>query len=94
VGPTAGWVIIAEARANARTIRREMIEQRVLSGLTDRLVSAESIAASMRAYVQETNRLNGSGGRRTRPIGGSWTRSSGPSPAFSPPSKTACISRP
>jgi hypothetical protein len=34
------------------------------------------------------------GGRRTRPIGGSGTRSSGPSPAFSPPSKTACISRP
>ena len=44
--------------ANARTIRREKIEQRVLSGLTDGLVSAESIAASMRAYVQETNWLN------------------------------------
>jgi len=67
--------------ANARTIRREKIEQRVLSGLTDRLVSAEFISI-------------GSGGRRTRPIGGSGTRSSGPPPAFSPPSKTACISRP
>jgi site-specific DNA recombinase len=44
--------------ANNRTIRREKIEQRVLSGLTDRLVSPESVAAAMRAYVQETNRLN------------------------------------
>jgi site-specific DNA recombinase len=44
--------------ANNRTIRRERIEQRVLSGLADRLVSAESVAAAMRAYVQETNRLN------------------------------------
>ena len=43
---------------NNRTIRRESIEQRVLSGLADRLVSAESVAAAMRAYVQETNRLN------------------------------------
>jgi DNA invertase Pin-like site-specific DNA recombinase len=43
---------------NNRTIRRAKIEQRVLSGLTDRLVSAESVAAAMRAYVQETNRLN------------------------------------
>jgi site-specific DNA recombinase len=44
--------------ANKRTIRRGSIEQRVLSGLTDRLVSAKSVAAAMRAYVQETNRLN------------------------------------
>jgi hypothetical protein len=79
---------------NNRTIGREKIEQRVLSGLTDRLVSAESVAAAMRAYVQETNRLNRE--RRAQKEAdrrGSCTRSIVPSPAFSPRSRTACISR-
>jgi len=39
---------------NGRTIRRPMIEQRVLFGLTDRLVSPEAV----RAYHQEMNRQN------------------------------------
>ena len=43
---------------NNRTIRRERIEQRVLSGLEDKLVSAKSVAEAVRAYTQETNRLN------------------------------------
>lgn len=33
-----------------------MIEQRVLSGLADRLVSPEAVAGAARAYHQEMNR--------------------------------------
>ena len=43
---------------NGRTIRRPVIEQRVLSGLTDRLVSAEAVAEAVRAYHEEMNRKN------------------------------------
>ncbi|WP_413992439.1 recombinase family protein [Labrys okinawensis] len=43
---------------NGRTITREKIEQRVLSGLRERLVSADAVAEAVRAFAQETNRLN------------------------------------
>jgi site-specific DNA recombinase len=43
---------------NNRTITREKIEARVLTGLQDRLVSSETVAEAVRAYAQETNRLN------------------------------------
>ncbi|MDT3379574.1 recombinase family protein [Labrys neptuniae] len=43
---------------NGKTITREAIEQRVLSGLKERLVSADAVAEAVKAYAQETNRLN------------------------------------
>ncbi len=43
---------------NGRTIRRDDIEQRVLAGLTDKLVSPEAVAVAVRAYAEETNRQN------------------------------------
>jgi site-specific DNA recombinase len=43
---------------NGRTIRRCVIEQRVLSGLTDRLVSPEAVTEAVRAYHQEMNLQN------------------------------------
>lgn len=43
---------------NNRTIARARIEERVLSGLKDRLVCAESVAEAVRAYAEEMNRLN------------------------------------
>jgi len=43
---------------NGHTIRRPMIEHRVLFGLTDRLVSPEAVAEAVRAYHQEMNRQN------------------------------------
>jgi site-specific DNA recombinase len=43
---------------NGRTVRRSVIEQRVLSGLTERLVSAEAVAEAVRAYHGEINRQN------------------------------------
>jgi site-specific DNA recombinase len=46
------------ACGNNRTIRRPVIEQRVLSGLTERLVSAEAVAEAVRAYHEEMNRQN------------------------------------
>jgi site-specific DNA recombinase len=44
--------------ANGRTISREMLEARVLEGLRGRLMAPEIAAEAMRAYAEETNRLN------------------------------------
>lgn len=43
---------------NKTTIRRPELEDRVLSGLKDRLMTPEAAAEAMRAYVEETNRAN------------------------------------
>lgn len=43
---------------NNRTIRRQNIEPRVLSGLNDKLVSAEPATEAVRACTLETNCLN------------------------------------
>ena len=43
---------------NARTIARDQLEDRVLSGLKDRLMAPEIAAEAIRAYVAEINRLN------------------------------------
>jgi hypothetical protein len=43
---------------NSRTVRRSVIEGRVLSGLTDRLVSAEAVTEAVRAYHNEVKRQN------------------------------------
>ena len=43
---------------NSRTIRRPVLEQRLLAGLKDRLMAPEVAAEAMRAYAEETNRLN------------------------------------
>ena len=50
---------------NARTIARKALEARVLAGLRDRMMTPEAAAEAMRAYAQETNRLNRE--RRNRP---------------------------
>ena len=42
----------------ADTIRRDDIEQRILSGLTERLVSAERVAKAVRAYAEALNSQN------------------------------------
>ncbi len=44
--------------ANARTIDRKELETRVLAGLRDRMMTPEAAAEAMRAYAEETNRLN------------------------------------
>ena len=43
---------------NGHTIRRDDIEQRVLSGLTERLVSADRVAKAVRAYAEALNSQN------------------------------------
>jgi DNA invertase Pin-like site-specific DNA recombinase len=43
---------------NNRTIRREIIERRVLSGLTERMASPDAVAEAVRTYHEENNRLN------------------------------------
>ena len=50
---------------NSRTIRRVVLEERVLTGLRDRLMSPDTAAASIRAYVEDANRLN----RERRAVG-------------------------
>jgi len=44
--------------ANSRTILRTALEERVLIGLKERLMAPEIAAEAIRAYVEETNRLN------------------------------------
>jgi hypothetical protein len=44
--------------SNSRTIQHSIIEERVLAGLTDRLVSADAVAEAVRAYHEEMNRQN------------------------------------
>jgi hypothetical protein len=43
---------------NGRTIRRDVIEERVLAGLTEKLVSAENVAEAVRAHAEELNQQN------------------------------------
>ncbi|WP_200835060.1 hypothetical protein [Phyllobacterium salinisoli] len=43
---------------NNRTITRQNIEARVLTGLKERLVSSEAVAEAVKAYAAEMNRLN------------------------------------
>ena len=43
---------------NGRGIRRAVIEERVLSGLKDRLMAPAAAAEAMRVYADETNRIN------------------------------------
>ncbi len=44
--------------SNGRGIRRSNLEERVLAGLKDRLMSPEAAEQAIRAYTEETNRLN------------------------------------
>ena len=44
--------------SNGRGIRRSVIEERVLAGLKDRLMAPEAAAEAMRAWAEETNRIN------------------------------------
>jgi site-specific DNA recombinase len=44
--------------SNGRTIRREVIEGRVLAGLIDKLVSPAAVAEAVRAHHEENNRRN------------------------------------
>jgi Recombinase. len=43
---------------NARTVSGKTLETRVLAGLRERLMTPEMMAEAVRAYAQETNRLN------------------------------------
>ncbi|WP_292635740.1 recombinase family protein [Novosphingobium sp.] len=43
---------------NVRTIKREVLEARVLEGLRHRLMAPDIVAEAVHAYVEETNRLN------------------------------------
>ena len=44
--------------ANGRGIRRSVLEERVLAGLREKLMAPEAAAEAMRAWAEETNRLN------------------------------------
>ncbi len=44
--------------ANSRSIRRVEIEERVMAGLRDKLMEPEAATEAMKAYAEETNRLN------------------------------------
>ena len=50
--------VMTGAFSNSRTVRRVEIEERVLAGLKDKLMAPEAAAEAMKAYAEETNRLN------------------------------------
>ena len=50
--------VMSGSCANGRGIRRAVIEERVLAGLKDKLMAPEAAAEAMKAYAEETNRLN------------------------------------
>ena len=54
--------------SNSRTILREDLERRVLAGLKERMMAPEVATEAMRAYAEETNRLN----RERRSNGDAW----------------------
>ena len=56
------------ACSNSRGIARDELEHRVLDGLEDRMMAPEVAAEAMRAYAEETNRLN----RERRSSGDAW----------------------
>ena len=56
------------ACSNSRTIPREDLEARVLSGLKVRMMAPAIVEEAMRAYAEETNRLN----RERRSSGDAW----------------------
>lgn len=53
---------------NSRSIRQDDLENRVLAGLKGRMMAPEVVEEAMRAYAQETNRLN----RERRANGDAW----------------------
>jgi site-specific DNA recombinase len=61
--------VLSNGCDNVRTIHRKALEARVLAGLRGRLMAPEAAAEAMRAYAQETNRLN-----RERRTSGETTR--------------------
>lgn len=44
--------------SNSRTITRDKLEERVVNGLKNRLMAPDKAAGAMRAFADETNRLN------------------------------------
>ncbi len=50
--------VMSGSCANSRTIRRVEIEERVMAGLKEKLMEPEAAAEAMKAYAEETNRLN------------------------------------
>jgi len=50
--------ILGNGCDNARTVGRKALEARVLTGLRDHMMTPQMAAEAMRAYAQETNRLN------------------------------------
>ena len=50
--------VMSGSCANSRTIRRVEIEERVMAGLREKLMAPEAAAEAMKAYAEETNRLN------------------------------------
>ncbi|MXY39297.1 MAG: recombinase family protein [Rhodospirillaceae bacterium] len=50
--------IMSGSCSNSRTVRRVEIEERVMAGLREKLMAPEAAAEAMKAYAEETNRLN------------------------------------
>ena len=81
------------ACANNRTIRRPMIEQRALAGLSERLVSPEAVAEAARAYHEELNRQKQDRRAQTSADRQALAKMSGLLRGLSRPLKAGCTKR-
>ncbi|WP_250152575.1 zinc ribbon domain-containing protein [Ancylobacter radicis] len=50
--------LMGTGRTKSRTITRDKLEARVVNGLKNRLMAPDKAAEAMRAFAEETNRLN------------------------------------
>ncbi|HVW65636.1 MAG TPA: hypothetical protein VHB01_11540 [Nitrosospira sp.] len=50
--------MLGNSCGNAHTVDRKALEARVLTGLRERMMTPKMAEAAMRAYAEETNRLN------------------------------------
>ena len=57
-GEVSGNHVMNGSCTHGRSITRPALEQRVLAGLKERLMAPEIAAEAMRAYAEESNRLN------------------------------------
>ncbi|WP_375165947.1 hypothetical protein [Chelativorans sp.] len=64
---------------NGHTIARQGLEERVLTGLGDRIMAPDAAEAALRAYAEETNQLNRERRARWNVPARSWRRSIGQS---------------
>ena len=78
---SASGTVPSPAHNNGHTILRDKIEARILTGLTEKVVSADAVAEAVRAYAEALNQQNRECRAQWNLITRRWRRSSAALPA-------------